>query len=48
MPRNLKTSLGNTIPEIVIHARIGVFQGNVADDTERDEWHLIDMTHLCY
>ena len=43
---DLKGVVGDGIPEVVILRGIGVAQGDVADDAERDEGHLVDIARL--
>ena len=43
---NLETTFGNLAPEVIIHTRIGVFERNVADNTERNKRHIIYIAHL--
>ena len=38
--------VGHGVPEVVVLRGMGVAQGDVADDAERDERHLIDITGL--
>ena len=38
--------LSNGFPEIVILRSVSVAQGNIADDTERDERNLVDIAGL--
>ena len=46
MLRHLKTTIGNTFPEVIILAGFVVFERNIADDTEGDEGGLIDVSDL--
>lgn len=43
---NLEGAVGQCRPEIVILRSIGVLKGQVADDAERDEPHLVEQTRL--
>ena len=36
--------LGDGVPEVVVLGGVGVAQGDVTDDTEGDEWHLVQIT----
>ena len=45
--RHFKTTVGNALPEVVVLTGFVVFEGYVADDTERDERRLVDVADLC-
>ena len=42
----MERTVSNRVPEVMILRCIGVAQGDVADHTERDERHLINITRL--
>lgn len=45
--RNLETSVGYAFPEIEVLAGLVVIQWYVAYHSEGNEFHAVDVTHLC-
>ena len=43
---DLERVVGDGVPEVVVLGGIGVAQGNVADDAEGDEGHVVEIARL--